>query len=101
MPSARENAERGVSFVGRLATYRYYNMDQVVGMALAEFEGVAATFTANPLVPYFGAHLLEAGLEPAIEIGPYHQLFQVCLDHRSSSSTASRTCWSCSGGSRI
>ena len=30
--------EKGVSFVGRLATYRYYNMDQVVGMALAEFE---------------------------------------------------------------
>ena len=28
----------GVTFVGRLATYRYYNMDQVVGMALAEFE---------------------------------------------------------------
>ncbi|MCC5806447.1 MAG: UDP-galactopyranose mutase [Opitutales bacterium] len=25
-----------VSFIGRLATYRYYNMDQVVGMALAE-----------------------------------------------------------------
>ena len=31
-------AEKNVSFVGRLATYRYYNMDQVVGMALAEFE---------------------------------------------------------------
>ena len=30
-------AETHVSFVGRLATYRYYNMDQVVGMALAEF----------------------------------------------------------------
>lgn len=30
--------EKTVSFVGRLATYRYYNMDQVVGMALAEFE---------------------------------------------------------------
>ncbi len=29
-------AEENVSFVGRLATYRYYNMDQVVGMALAE-----------------------------------------------------------------
>lgn len=27
-----------VSFVGRLATYRYYNMDQIVGMALTEFE---------------------------------------------------------------
>ena len=33
-------AERtpGVHFVGRLATYRYYNMDQVVGQALATFE---------------------------------------------------------------
>lgn len=30
--------ETGVSFIGRLATYRYYNMDQVIGMALAEFE---------------------------------------------------------------
>ncbi len=27
----------GVTFVGRLATYRYYNMDQVVGQALAAF----------------------------------------------------------------
>jgi UDP-galactopyranose mutase len=31
-------AEKNISFVGRLATYRYYNMDQVVGMALAEFD---------------------------------------------------------------
>jgi UDP-galactopyranose mutase len=31
-----------VSFIGRLATYRYYNMDQVVGMALAEFERLSA-----------------------------------------------------------
>lgn len=30
--------EQNLSFVGRLATYRYYNMDQVVGMALTEFE---------------------------------------------------------------
>jgi hypothetical protein len=28
--------------VGRLATYRYYNMDQVVGMALKEAENIAA-----------------------------------------------------------
>jgi UDP-galactopyranose mutase len=27
----------GVTFVGRLATYRYYNMDQIVGQALATF----------------------------------------------------------------
>lgn len=28
-------AEQGVSFVGRLAQYKYYNMDQVVGAAIA------------------------------------------------------------------
>ena len=32
-----------VSFVGRLATYRYYNMDQVVGMALMEVEKLSST----------------------------------------------------------
>ena len=32
----------GISFIGRLATYRYYNMDQVVGMALTECERLAA-----------------------------------------------------------
>lgn len=31
-------ATTDVHFVGRLATYRYYNMDQVVGQALALFE---------------------------------------------------------------
>ena len=32
---ALADAERGVTFVGRLAEYRYYNMDQVVAAALA------------------------------------------------------------------
>ena len=31
-----------VHFIGRLATYRYYNMDQVVGMALKEAEKISA-----------------------------------------------------------
>ena len=35
-----------VSFVGRLATYRYYNMDQVVGQALATFRRLDAQRTA-------------------------------------------------------
>ena len=30
----------GVTFAGRLATYRYYNMDQVVGQALATYRKV-------------------------------------------------------------
>jgi UDP-galactopyranose mutase len=36
----RAASERNVAFVGRLATYRYYNMDQVIGMALAEFDHI-------------------------------------------------------------
>jgi UDP-galactopyranose mutase len=31
---------RDVWFVGRLATYRYYNMDQVVGQALTTFKRI-------------------------------------------------------------
>jgi len=37
---ALARAEDGVTFVGRLATYRYYNMDQIVGQALATFRKV-------------------------------------------------------------
>ena len=33
-----------VTFVGRLATYRYYNMDQVVGQALAAYRRMAASW---------------------------------------------------------
>jgi UDP-galactopyranose mutase len=42
-----------VHFVGRLATYRYYNMDQVVGQALATFRRIAES---------------EARATPAVEI---------------------------------
>ncbi|MDP2357964.1 MAG: UDP-galactopyranose mutase [Beijerinckiaceae bacterium] len=37
---ALANAEKDVWFAGRLATYRYYNMDQVVGQALATFRRI-------------------------------------------------------------
>jgi UDP-galactopyranose mutase len=37
----RATAEKHVTFVGRLAEYRYYNMDQVVASALATFEALA------------------------------------------------------------
>ncbi len=36
-----ERLQQQVTFVGRLATYRYYNMDQVVGQALAAFRRLA------------------------------------------------------------
>ena len=35
---AEAEAMTNVTFVGRLATYKYYNMDQVVGQALAAFK---------------------------------------------------------------
>jgi len=35
------------SFIGRLATYRYYNMDQVVGMALAEADKIATSLASR------------------------------------------------------
>jgi UDP-galactopyranose mutase len=36
-----------VTFVGRLATYRYYNMDQIVGQALATFRKMDASRKAS------------------------------------------------------
>ncbi len=42
---------RDVWFVGRLATYRYYNMDQVVGQALATFRRLSALLDGKSLRP--------------------------------------------------
>jgi UDP-galactopyranose mutase len=39
---ALADATPNVTFVGRLATYRYYNMDQIVGQALATFRRIDA-----------------------------------------------------------
>jgi len=36
--------EKNVSFVGRMACYRYYNMDQVVAMALKEFDRLSERY---------------------------------------------------------
>jgi UDP-galactopyranose mutase len=40
--------EPNTTFLGRLARYRYFNMDQVVAAALHEFEKLAARITASP-----------------------------------------------------
>ena len=42
---------RGVHFVGRLGTYKYYNMDQVVGQALATFDKLSGTRAERIVVP--------------------------------------------------
>jgi len=47
-----------VTFVGRLATYRYYNMDQVVGQALAAFKRIAKAHEARAQTPRVGSPAL-------------------------------------------
>lgn len=42
--AALADAETNTTFIGRLATYRYYNMDQVTGMALAASRKLIARF---------------------------------------------------------
>ena len=46
--------------------------------------GLAASFTADPLVPFVGAALLANDTEAAFTLAPYNQLFQTCLDPRAS-----------------
>jgi len=45
---AMADAMPDVHFVGRLGTYKYYNMDQVVAQALATFEKLSARRTISP-----------------------------------------------------
>lgn len=40
-------AELTTSFIGRLASYRYYNMDQVTGMAIAEADKLISRYGSN------------------------------------------------------
>lgn len=48
---ALANTTENVTFVGRLAQYRYYNMDQVVGAALAAAANVSEHLGIAPKVP--------------------------------------------------
>ncbi|MDP8922486.1 MAG: UDP-galactopyranose mutase [Chloroflexota bacterium] len=47
---ALADATPNVHFVGRLATYKYYNMDQVVAQALATFERMTGARRLPPVV---------------------------------------------------
>ena len=45
--AALATAETATSFIGRLATYRYFNMDQVTGMAIAEADKLISRYGTN------------------------------------------------------
>jgi UDP-galactopyranose mutase len=57
-------AEKGVYFVGRLATYQYYNMDQVVGQALSTFKRIQAQHQSADLAMMAGQSASSA-LQPS------------------------------------
>ena len=48
---ALAEAEAGVHFVGRLATYKYYNMDQVTAQALALYDRLAEAASGGSPAP--------------------------------------------------
>ncbi len=53
--SARAAAEPGVSFAGRLGTYRYLDMDVTIAQALDCAAGLIAAFAADRPAPVFAA----------------------------------------------
>jgi UDP-galactopyranose mutase len=53
----------GVDFVGRLATYKYYNMDQVVAQALATFTKITERSTIHQYQPERRPHTRKALVE--------------------------------------
>lgn len=59
----------GVTFVGRLATYKYYNMDQVVAQALATYEKIIGT-KQERVVVRTGAAQPEVAISAAVPISP-------------------------------
>ena len=56
-----EEKSRNVSFVGRLASYKYFNMDDAILNAIQEFERVYSSMNINMEPMYGGIGTYEAG----------------------------------------
>ncbi len=69
--AALADETENVHFVGRLATYKYYNMDQVVGQALATYRRIAAAEERAARIRPGGAPGLQSAerVEPAAVTG--------------------------------
>ncbi|HYF09329.1 MAG TPA: UDP-galactopyranose mutase [Acetobacteraceae bacterium] len=65
---AMADATPDVWFVGRLATYRYYNMDQVVGQALSTFDAIEEEVPRARARTVLAAERAAGGAEPR---GPF------------------------------
>lgn len=63
----------------RLEWQRIVTTRRTTGLAVA----LLATFTVNPITPYIGVALEEAGIPADIFVAPYDQIFQECADPNS------------------
>lgn len=63
---------------------RWRDHEEFIATRTADIRlGIAASFTANNLVPFIGTGLLDRGFVPAIRLAPYDHVFQACADPRS------------------
>jgi UDP-galactopyranose mutase len=58
----------GVHFVGRLATYKYYNMDQIVGQALTTYAKMTSATRKEALVLAHGSNGNPKSINPAVPV---------------------------------
>ena len=68
------------STAAALAAQRRWLAHRREGASPSVVVGVAASFTAEPLESYLGAHLLEAGVVAGFAFAEYNQIHQVCFD---------------------
>ena len=76
----------GVHFVGRLATYKYYNMDQVVAQALATYDKILGARKERIVVP--AQTVIPAANKP---IAPRVAVAAVASANGSAASSAARS----------
>lgn len=81
LPSAK--AAVAPSWVDAKAVWRNFIAQWAEGEAADIRIGIGASFTAHNLTQFVGAPLVAAGCRPQIKLGPYNQLFQICLDPQS------------------
>jgi UDP-galactopyranose mutase len=64
---ALADAAPSVHFVGRLATYKYYNMDQIVAQALTQYAKIAGMNRIEALVKGNGRAVNRVGVGPLVD----------------------------------
>jgi hypothetical protein len=60
----------------RMAWRQSLRSEQTADLRVA----IQSSFTADPLGPYLGISLSQAGLSPDVYVGPYGQMIQECIN---------------------